>query len=249
VSRSPLRYPGGKSRAAQFIADLIPEGVNELMSPFFGGGSVELACAERGMNVYGYDVFKPLVSFWKLLLENPSDLAAKVQQYYPLTKERFYELQKLHLDEETELQGILFFVLNRASFSGTTMSGGCSTESVEGRFTQSAIDRLLEFKTQGLTFEWADFHESMQSHPNAFMYLDPPYMIQSTLYGNRGSTHKGFDHIGLCEELKQRKGWILSYNNCQEIIDLYKDFDITYPDWKYGMSKDKSSQEVLIINC
>jgi DNA adenine methylase len=248
MSRSPLRYPGGKSRAATYIAEKIPADVTELLSPFFGGGSVELDCAAKGIQVYGYDLFRPLVAFWNLLLADPQGLATAVQDYYPLTKQRFYELQKLHQDEETEQQGILFFVLNRASFSGTTLSGGCSEESVQQRFTQSSIDRLANFKTQGFSVNWANFDQAMANHPSTFMYLDPPYMIQSNLYGHRGSTHKGFDHVGLSEKLKQRKGWILSYNNCEEIVELYKDFEMIYPDWTYGMSKDKSSREILVIN-
>jgi DNA adenine methylase len=247
-SRSPLRYPGGKSRAAKYIVERIPVGTTELLSPFFGGGSVELTCAAKGIQVHGYDVFKPLVAFWKMLLEDSKGLSTAVQDYYPLTKQHFYELQKMHRDEETELQGILFFVLNRASFSGTTLSGGCSEESVHKRFTQSSIDRLTHFKSQGVTVNWADFDHAIDKHPNTFMYLDPPYMIQSNLYGYRGNTHKGFDHVRLYEKLKQRKGWILSYNNCEEIIELYKDFEILYPDWSYGMSKDKSSREILVIN-
>jgi DNA adenine methylase len=248
MSRSPLRYPGGKSRAVNYILERIPSDVTELLSPFLGGGSVELACAAKGIKVYGYDVFRPLVAFWKLLLNDPQDLAAKVKEHLPLTKSDFYELQKLHQDEETEQQGILFFVLNRASFSGTTLSGGCSEESVQQRFTQSSIDRLANFKTQGFSVNWANFDQAMAKHPNTFMYLDPPYMIQSSLYGHRGSTHKGFDHVGLAEKLKQRKSWILSYNNCEEIVELYKDFEMIYPDWTYGMSKDKSSREILVIN-
>jgi DNA adenine methylase len=246
---SPLRYPGGKSRATKVITDLIPQNVTELASPFFGGGSVELACAAKGIRVHGYDVFKPLVSFWQLLLTDPQGLAAMVQPYHPLTRERFYQLQKLHEDAETEFQGVLFFVLNRASFSGTTLSGGCSDESLKLRFTQSSIDRLFCFRASNVSVNWADFHDALDSHPDTFLYLDPPYMIQSTLYGNRGSTHRGFDHLGLFEILRQRNGWILSYNNCEQVLELYKDFKIIYPDWKYGMSKNKLSKEVLICNC
>jgi DNA adenine methylase len=248
LSRSPLRYPGGKSRAATYIASLVPDSVTELVSPFVGGGSVELACAERGIQVHGYDIFKPLVSFWKLLLHDPQYLAHQVQQYFPLTKQGFYQLQKQHLDEETEFQGVLFFVLNRASFSGTTLSGGCSESSVLERFTQSSIDRLTSFQTQNFSVDWASFQDSLRNHPDAFLYLDPPYMIQSTLYGHRGSTHRGFDHLGLHQQLCRRKGWILSYNDCPQIIDLYNNFEIQYPDWKYGMGKDKLSKEVLIIS-
>ncbi|HEY9645694.1 MAG TPA: DNA adenine methylase, partial [Chroococcidiopsis sp.] len=226
VVKSPLRYPGGKSRAIKLITSLIPQGVTELVSPFFGGGSIELNCASQGIQVYGYDSFKPLVAFWNFLLTDCERLVAEVQKHYPLSREQFYALQKLHLDEETEEQGILFFVLNRASFSGTTLSGGCSEESVRLRFTQSSIDRLASFQVRNLSVKLADFHDSLERHPKAFLYLDPPYMIKSTLYGNRGSTHRGFDHMGLFEKLRHRTGWILSYNNCEQVQDLYKDFKI-----------------------
>jgi DNA adenine methylase len=248
IVKSPLRYPGGKYRAIKLITRLIPAGVTELVSPFFGGGSIELNCAANGIRVYGYDSFKPLVAFWKLLQTDPQRLAEQVQNHYPLTREAFYRLQKLHREEETEEQAVLFYVLNRASFSGTTMSGGCSQDSVQGRFTQASIDRLLSFSTQNFSVDCLDFHATLARHPQAFLYLDPPYMIKSTLYGNRGSTHRGFDHQGLAAKLKQRSGWILSYNNCEQVREFYKDFEITYPDWKYGMSNDKTSQEVLILN-
>lgn len=250
--KSPLRYPGGKSRAVKIVTELIPPDVTELVSPFVGGGSIELACAARGMRVYGYDVFRPLVAFWQLLLADADRLADLVQQYFPLTRDRFYELQSLHKDEASELQGVLFFVLNRGSFSGTTLSGGCSEQSVRDRFTQSSIDRLRRFKTFGeiknFSVEFADFQDSLSRHPQAFLYLDPPYMIESVLYGNRGSTHRGFDHAKLAELLRSRRGWILSYNSCPAIEELYAGFEFQYPNWSYGMSANKVGKEILILN-
>ena len=44
-TRSTLRYPGGKSRAAKLIREHIPAGTTALAAPFLGGGSLELACA------------------------------------------------------------------------------------------------------------------------------------------------------------------------------------------------------------
>lgn len=248
LARSPLRYPGGKSKAVKLITELIPQGTTELVSPFFGGGSIELHCAAQGMRVYGYDAFKPLVAFWNLLLSDRDRLVAEVQKHHPLSREQFYALQKQHRDELTDEQGILFFVLNRASFSGTTLSGGCSEDSLKGRFTVSSIERLASFQIDNLSVQLADFQDSLDRHPEAFLYLDPPYLIKSTLYGNRGSTHRGFDHEGLFQRLRDRPNWLLSYNNCEWVRERYKDFKIVYPDWKYGMSKDKASKEVLILN-
>lgn len=247
--RSPLRYPGGKSRAVKIVQELVPHGVTELLSPFVGGGSIEIACAAAGMRVHGYDVFKPLVAFWKRLLADPRALAMDIQRYYPLTRDRFYSLQHRHQDEETDLQAVLFFVLNRASFSGTTLSGGCSDSALQERFTQSSIDRVARFQVPNLSVEWADFNEALDRHPHTFTYLDPPYWLKKAdLYGNRGSAHRHFDHLGLRDRLGARRGWILSYNNCPEILALYEGFEVLYPDWKYGMNRSRTSKEVLILN-
>ena len=67
--RSPLRYPGGKSRAAKHLVPMIEAmGVTKMVSPFFGGGSVELECAARGIRVHGYDLFRPVVCVWQALM-------------------------------------------------------------------------------------------------------------------------------------------------------------------------------------
>jgi len=57
-----------------------------LVSPFLGGGSLEIAVAHLGVRVLGFDIFDPLVVFWQELLTNPTQLADKVQEYFPLDK-------------------------------------------------------------------------------------------------------------------------------------------------------------------
>jgi len=76
--KTPLRYPGGKSRAVQHILPHIPEDIERLCSPFFGGGSVELAIAARGTEVRGYDKMKQLVWFWQGLCSDNNKLADEV---------------------------------------------------------------------------------------------------------------------------------------------------------------------------
>lgn len=249
--KSPLRYPGGKSRAVSIISKYIPKDTTQLCSPFFGGGSLELACAQNGIRVHGYDSFGPLVDFWQFLLTNPKKLAVNVEKFRPLKKEKFYELQKIQLESKNKLErAAIFFVLNRTSFSGSTLSGGMASGGPHNnpRFTKSSIDKLRKFKIKNLTIQQADFKKSIPRHKNALLYLDPPYLIQSKLYGKKGDLHKNFDHAGLARILKKRNSWILSYNNSKEIHELYSDYIILYPDWKYGMSRNKSSREVLILS-
>ncbi len=70
---SPLRYAGGKSLAVGMIVELIPEDTRRLVSPFMGGGAVEIACANAiGMKVTGYDVFEELMTYWDVQLSKPN---------------------------------------------------------------------------------------------------------------------------------------------------------------------------------
>jgi DNA adenine methylase len=245
--RSPLRYPGGKTRAVEIISRSFPSRIKELVAPFFGGGSIELLFAARGVRVHGYDVFRPLVEFWQCLLLERDQLANEVEKYYPLSRERFYQLQEQQTKFPAKLErAAVYYVLNRCSFSGATLSGGMSPG--HPRFTLSSIQRLREFNNPNIWVEKADFEESLARHQHMFAYLDPPYLIDSGLYGKKGDAHKDFDHVRLAKILKARRNWVLSYNDCEDIRELYRGFKIMTPNWKYGMSNDKTSKEVLIFS-
>ena len=243
--KSPLRYPGGKARAVKQILKIIPAAEDILVSPFFGGGSVEIAAAHLGMKVIGYDIFTPLVHFWTELLLNPDVLTDKVMEFFPLSRDRFYELQKMTFDDRLESAAV-FYVLNRSSFGGSTLSGGMSPG--HPRFTETSIDYLRNFRVPNLSVSFGDFHKTIVEHFNSFLYLDPPYLIENALYGKNGNTHKEFDHDGLNSLLQHRKKWVLSYNDSEIIREMYKGFRQFRPQWKYGMSANKNSRELLIIS-
>jgi len=257
--RTPLRYPGGKSRAVTHILPLIPPDCGELCSPFLGGASVEIAYALQNPTtpVYGYDIFTPIVWFWNALLEDrhaladAADILRKKQSDFVLNKktvrgllkEDFFAFRK-DLLRESRMGCFSFknaakvYAINRSSFSGATFSGGYSQKAAYARFTDSSIQRLRDFRVPNLMVEEADFKVSLKKHPDAFLYCDPPYKLKkrsSSLYGVSGSTHFGFDHEGLSEVLKNRTGWVLSYNNCDWVRETYKDFEIKEAAWAYGM--------------
>ena len=245
--KSPLRYPGGKSRAVKQILKLLPPELDRLCSPFVGGGSVELACAARGVEVRAYDAFEPLVNFWQALLDDAPGLAARVKKHHPMSKAQFYALQKRYMElKDSRKLAATFFALNRSSFSGTTLCGGMSPD--HPRFTKSAIDNLAAFKVKGFQVKMADFKESIPRHKRDFLYLDPPYANGGKLYGDKGDCHEGFDHEGLARLLRKREGWLLSYNNCEKVRSLYQGYQFLTPEWTYGMNANKSSNEVFILS-
>jgi len=244
--KSPLRYPGGKNRAVKAIYACIPDNETRLCSPFLGGASIELACTPK-MEVFGYDVFSPLIDFWQVLMDNPKLLADRVEHYYPLSRTEFYNLQKRYINLESKIErAVAFYVLNRSSFSGTTLSGGMSPG--HPRFTESSIERLRSFRADNFSVECADFREAIPNHRDAFLYLDPPYINGQALYGVKGDTQKDFDHQALADILHDRDRWILSYNDTEVIRELYSDNPILSVEWIYGMSKNKQSNEILVLS-
>ena len=148
--KSPLRYPGGKSRALKFLTQFLPKDIDEFREPFFGGGSLGLYVAQNpqysGVKIYANDLNYELFCFWQSLQRDCTGLISGILEL----KSRFAEGKELYnfilsrrndeLDELT--RGIDFFILNRITFSGVVDSGGYSQKSYESRFTPSSIERL-----------------------------------------------------------------------------------------------------------
>ena len=72
TNKSPLRYPGGKSRACKILESILLKHFdikkyNKLYSPFFGGGSFEFYLQNKfNFEIICNDKFKPLYNFWNV---------------------------------------------------------------------------------------------------------------------------------------------------------------------------------------
>lgn len=89
TTRSPLKYPGGKFFARKELDKYIPEGTNEICSPFLGSGAFELYLTRRDINVYAYDKFDVLVDFWKYLLTRNQELADEIEKLGDVTRDKY----------------------------------------------------------------------------------------------------------------------------------------------------------------
>lgn len=96
--KSPLRYPGGKTRAIKILKDYIPKDCKKICSPFFGGGSFELYLSQQGIDVHGYDIFKPLIYFWQTLKFDSKYLYDYAINHLHITKSQFYKFQETILE-------------------------------------------------------------------------------------------------------------------------------------------------------
>ncbi len=258
-NRSPLRYPGGKTRACKKLDAIMKEHFdvskfNNIVSPFFGGGSFEFYIQNNyNLNIIANDKFTPLYNFWDTCKLNKENLCKELNvKINNIDKQEFMRLREIIMNEKNKFnQSIMYFIINRCSFSGATLSGGYSEEASKKRFTVSSVNRinnldLSYFDIYNLDFE--DFINNNKSEKN-LMFLDPPYYLEkaSKLYGNNGDMHDTFNHDKLYKCLSKKKDWIMTYNNCDYIKNLYKDFKIIETSWTYGMNKSKTSSEIVII--
>ena len=211
IVKSPLRYPGGKSRAIPKILNQLPESFSELREPFVGGGSVFLAIKQKfpSIQVWINDLNYDLYCFWKVAQSNTDELANAVTKIKYETKHGkglFEEFRNSLNDQLSDFdRAVRFFVLNRISFSGTVDSGGYSELAYHSRFTHSSISRLLSLGPllQGVKITNLDYKEVIHEKGNGVLvFLDPPYLTatKSRLYGKNGDLHLGFDHAEFADE-------------------------------------------------
>lgn len=261
--KSPLRYPGGKTRACAILDPLVEKTIGDreittLVSPFLGGGSFEFYLySKHGWNVVANDSFQPLITFWNQARSNQNELCIRLRQMLAIEnkQEYFHLCRTRNADDSSDAlrQASEFFFLNRTSFSGCTLSGGYSTQAASNRFTESSIARVGNLMLHDFRFTHEDFEPFLQKEAksNCVVFLDPPYMLDkgSTLYGKNGSKHKNFDHERLHRVVSSLTvPWIMTYNDCEEVRNLYKDFHIETAEWSYGMNKSKESSEIVITS-
>jgi DNA adenine methylase len=259
---SPLRYPGGKTRACKVINDVMLQHFDitqfdTVASPFFGGGSFEFYLQNKyRVKLIVNDKFTPLYNFWTQVKTNKQLLCDELRKIKSVSKELFttYRGTIMELSGNLLQQSIQYFVINRCSFSGSTLSGGFSEEASTKRFTPSSINKIEALDFANIEIYNNDFYEFIniitQDKTKTLLFLDPPYYLESKskLYGNNGDMHEGFNHQLLFDALNTKKNWILTYNNCEHIRNLYKDYIIVDVNWSYGMNKSKESSEIIIIS-
>lgn len=193
---SPLRYPGGKTRACKVLETYFDSTNDVAISPFFGGGSFELYLQSKyNIKIIANDKFQPLYNFWQEAKTNKSQLIKDIKAVGPVNKDKFLELKNNVNNAKN------YFIVNRCSFSGSTTSGGFSNEASTKRFTASSIQRIADLDLSNVDFYNEDFSTFIPRHPEGFMFLDPPYFVKSKLYGVKDE----FDHQLLYDIIKDRK--------------------------------------------
>lgn len=261
--KSPLRYPGGKSRAINTIANLIPD-FEEFREPFVGGGSVFIYAKQKfkDKKFWINDLYFDLYKFWEV---SQKDIQSLINQIY-LWREKFDDGKQLHKFLNDNLMSFndleraaAFFIYNRITFSGTSLSGGFSQAAFEERFTESSIQRLRDISQvlSDAVITNYDYSDVVRKEgENVFIFLDPPYYsaTKSALYGKNGNLHKSFDHERFAETMKScNHKWLITYDDCEYIRELFSfakiiPWNLTYGMRNVNVSSSQKGNELFISN-
>lgn len=271
-ARSPLRYPGGKSRAIKKIMPHIPMSFTEYREPFVGGGSVFCALKTKSYDdlflspecMVINDVYEDLVHFWTVARDDIEAFVAGVTDlrdaYQGRGRDLYEYLKSDTYDLSTPLQvAVRFFIMNRITFSGVMDAGGYSQQAFDKRFTVSSIRRLraLSPHLQGVTITCEDYDYWLQQPgDDVFIFCDPPYhgVKSSRLYGKKGELHTGFDHERFADAMRRcPHRWLITLDNTDYVRDLFSFAHIEGWELQYGMNNYKQDsaamgKEVFIKN-
>ena len=260
--KTPLRYPGGKSRATKFLFlhENLPETIRSYREPFLGGGSVAIEFTKRFPKkpVWVNDKYYNLFVFWKELQNNSKamyDELLKLKTKADSYEDKIASHKELFLGCREEIANtddlhrisICFFVINKCSFSGLTESSGFSKSASQSNFGYPNIERLPQYSEliQNWLITNLDYSELLDDcSSDEFVFADPPYDIKSFLYGKKGRHHSDFDHYLFYEHAQDCMGNVMiTYNSNEVLRELYQDWFQTQWDLTYTMHSGKNYRE------
>ena len=260
--KTPLRYPGGKSRACTKMDQYFPD-LNkyaEFREPFLGGGSVAIHVSKKypHLKITVNDLYEPLINFWVQLQTFGDELTNKLKdyktnhpnpEYGPQVEDFKYPALELFLNAKEAInnkslddieRAAAFYIVNKCSFSGLTESSSFSKQASVSNFSMRGIEKLPGYSE--IISHWHINQYSYEYclrehiHDDLFMYLDPPYDIKDNLYGKSGSMHKGFDHDKFADDCANSTiDMLVSYNSDQLVKDRFTGWTAAEFDLTYTM--------------
>lgn len=241
-------WVGGKHLLKKEIIKKFPPHFNKYVEVFGGAAWVLFHKDPSSYEVYN-DYDKQLVNLFRIIKYHMPELQRSLK-FDLNSRQIFYETNKQYdLEDLTDIQKAKrFFLTIKQSYGSHLQTFGGKKQNIN-----SIIENLelIQKRLQSVIIECRDFEELLKTYDrkNTFFYLDPPYYGTEKYYKIKFSKD---DHIRLYNTLSNIKGkFLLSYNDCDCIRNLYKDFKIETLSRKQPLSPNKIKEtyrELLILN-
>lgn len=264
---TPLRYPGGKGKFAPVVKSIFNfNGLDggHYLEPYAGGAGVALDLLYNGYvsDIHVNDIDLAIYSFWKSVTEQ-TEAFLKLLHDTPVTIEEWHK-QKLILNDasfqDTLTIGFSAFFLNRTNRSGILKGGVIggkkqdSTYTLDARFNKINLSKRIEkvgvnaSKIHVYNEDALDLIQRVDDllPSNSLIYLDPPYYVKGQGLYRNFYVHE--DHVKIKENLdKINSKWIVSYDNCDEIKNIYQSYKMTDYDLNYSAYHKVKAKEVMFF--
>lgn len=268
-NKTPLRYPGGKSKLTPFILEMLVENniSGHYVEPYAGGAGVgiQLLLSRKVNHIHLNDSDFGIYAFWHSVLNKNEEFCQMISEASMTVKEWRRQqgiFKKGDRRKKLEL-GFSLFYLNRCNRSGILNAGviggldQTGNYKMDARFSRNDLIRRIEtiglFKDK-ISISNFDAEYYIQNYiPNlpegdTLVYLDPPYYEKgSDLYPNH---YDKSDHKQLAKVIQKeiRHKWVLSYDGVPEILDLYKKRRHFIYDLQYSVAKSYKGKEVFVFS-
>lgn len=265
---SPLRYPRGKTKFYTYVREILS--CNDMLGetyiePFAGGAglALKLLLNEDVSRIVINDFDPAIYSFWHSVLYETEAFCELIENAI-LTTNQWNLQHSIYLESDTSdplTLGFATFYLNRTNISGVVKGGMIGGQGQNGKYgldarfnRQTLIEKIKTIAShkEQIVLLNLDARELLQPRQlrkfyKIFINLDPPYVKKGAqLYKNAFSES---DHRELCELVKQcRRKWIVTYDVCPLVADLYKSYRSSYLDVTYSIQASKKAKEYIFFS-
>ena len=235
-----LRYPGGKKKLLEFIAQYLPNDISgNYVDPFVGGGA--LFWYLKPQKSLLSDLNQDLIDLYKGIRHYPHKVW-EIFKSFSEGKEAYYKIREEDInDKRIWYRAARILYLNRTCFKGMwrhnangKFNVGYGGEARRWVITYQNIIKLSNI-LKSTTILRSDFSITLDQVVNGdFIFLDPPYrpgekeMLHAHYINGKFTYH---EQLRLAEKIidlsnKNDIKWMMTNSDHPEILQLYKSFNI-----------------------
>jgi len=251
LSVKPLiTYPNDKKNLCKAMSGILPKNRCTIMSPFFGGGTVETSLAKEGHSVIGYTHYRRLYDFWSSLLSDPERLYMVSKHFCPIEEEKIFQnLQEMQDNpNDTHMRAALFFVLNKSTKDGLVSCGKMVEE--RSKLNELSLLKLKSFNQPNMKVREGNYVDALNDNEEDYVVcFPPPYKSSSMLQAQPPPEIPIVDHNELKELLLKQKFWLVAYDYCEEIERLYSEHTKIYLDVSGRVTSNaEKARDIIFTN-
>ena len=264
---SPLRYPGGKGRLTQFVADLMDaNGLTggHYVEPYAGGAGVAIALLrlEYASHVHINDLNRSVHAFWACVLDDTEALCRRISRSRASIAQ-WKRQRAIQDDASAEPLDLAFstFFLNRVNRSGIIRGGVIGGKDQTGPWKLDArynktdlIDRIQRIANLRHRISLYNLDANIllgsvlpKVPRRSLVYLDPPYFVKGKgLYEDH---YDHDDHLAISLRVARLKQpWIVSYDNVPQIRAMYREWRCQTFGLRYSAHTRREGAEVVFFS-